>query len=1167
MISFSCPHCGRGLKAKEPLAGRSLRCPGCQQAVTVPAAAPPDHQTIPAPPLPEEEATVPPPPGNQGAAGPTPRARPDLLALLAPPQAPGEIGRLGGHGVLEVLGAGGMGVVFKARDPQLERLVALKAMLPSLASASARQRFLREARAAAAVKHDHVVTIHQVGEDRGAPFLAMELLEGEPLDSRLRREGKLAVGEVLRVGREAAEALQAAHEQGLIHRDIKPANLFLEGRRGRVKVLDFGLARASQQDRQLTQDGAIVGTPAYMSPEQAQGQPVDARTDLFSLGCVLYHACTGEQPFRGSDTISTLMAVVTEQPRPPHEVNPLVPVALSELVMRLLAKKPADRPADASTVAGALAEMAGDRTERVSPLRPLTGGAGGRRRLLLGAAGLGALAVVVIGLVVLWHRGGGPRENDGPDQGKGGRLAAGGDTEPLSRVALVTRPAALRPEVKAWTIETKLPRRSVRALAFHPTDGTLAAGGDDHAIRIYDARTGELRRIILAEQRAGSPNAGLLALAWSPDGKELASGGGDLKVRLWDAASGRVVQSFEGHTGAVNCLAWSPDGKMLAAGDEAGRVHFWDPGAGKHLEPINPGVGPVDSLAWSAGGKWLAISSRAGHHTIRKLCVWTPGVGRTHFQPGGASPTWGASAEDRWVLASAEWDRISFWDADKGKPAGEVRPWSSLDALAYSPAGKLLASAGGNSVRIWSSPERKEVRSWKANLSGSLEARTLTWSPDGKTVAYADLLGISLRDAAGDRSLQIPVHGSWVQGGSLSPDRTGLATLQGNLVKVWDIPGARWRRNLEHKGVWYRLLAWSYGDLVAAAGRRWGGNAMAVLFAAPSGKRLDDKEIDVSSLSWSPNGERLLLREVVGGGPRFGLVVRGAANFKQGLQAPNRFHPAPAHKRPGLAAKGPLAWSPDSKTVAGRAADRAELVRLWSVPGGELRDLPGHKGPVQAVAFSPRADLLASGSNDSTIGLWDLKGGRKIEPLKGHAGPVVGLSWAPGGATLASTGEDGTLRLWDAATGNQRHVRTKGSEAPGPLRWATDGKRIAARQGGLLRIWDAETGKVLHEMAAVVPLHLLEWSRDDRDLVAGRSDGRVDLWNPATGKLRCTLVNLRNDQWLTVGPDGHYDGPPGIESELVYVVQTESGQETLSPQQFAEKYQWKNDPQRVRTAP
>jgi serine/threonine protein kinase len=317
-------------------------------------------------------------------------------AFLAPAQAAEELGRLGPYRVLQVLGAGGMGVVFRAHDPQLDRMVALKAMLPALASRdSARQRFLREARAAAALKHDHIVTIYQVGEDRGVPFLAMEFLEGESLEARWQREGKFPVTEVLRIGREMALGLAAAHARGLIHRDIKPANVWLEGERGRVKILDFGLARAVGEERQLTREGAIIGTPAFMAPEQGRGERVDARSDLFSLGCVLYLMATGVPAFRGTDLISTLMAVATENPRPPRELEPGLPQQLSDLILRLLAKEPGQRPPSAQAVAEDLVRIAAPRGLPAVPRK--------RKKWPI-AVGL-AVCPLVVGLAILWTAG------------------------------------------------------------------------------------------------------------------------------------------------------------------------------------------------------------------------------------------------------------------------------------------------------------------------------------------------------------------------------------------------------------------------------------------------------------------------------------------------------------------------------------------------------------------------------------------------------------------------------------------------------------------------------------------------------------------------------------------------------------------------------------------
>jgi serine/threonine protein kinase len=287
------------------------------------------------------------------------------FAFLAPAMQPDELGRLGPYRILRVLGEGGMGMVFQAKDSTLERLVALKVMKPESSSNDvARKRFLQEARAAASLQHDHIVTIYHVGEDNGVPYLAMQFLLGESLESLLRRKGRLPVAEIIRFGREVAEGLAAAHTQGLIHRDIKPANIWLEElmseHASRVKILDFGLARvASEQSQHLTRPGAVMGTPGYMAPEQARGQGgVDPRCDLFSLGCVLYHMATGREPFRGDDIMATLMALALEEPTPIRELNPEFPAELAELVRRLMAKNPAERPESAAVVSKALGTIA-----------------------------------------------------------------------------------------------------------------------------------------------------------------------------------------------------------------------------------------------------------------------------------------------------------------------------------------------------------------------------------------------------------------------------------------------------------------------------------------------------------------------------------------------------------------------------------------------------------------------------------------------------------------------------------------------------------------------------------------------------------------------------------------------------------------------------------------
>src|SRR5262245_35400625 len=274
------------------------------------------------------------------------------------PRAEGELGRIAHCRVLRLLGAGAMGLVFQAVDERLRRPVALKLLRPRLAQKpDARARFLREGRAMAAITHDHIVPVYHVEEAGTAPFLAMPLLEGRPLSAWLKDNPRPSLATVLRWGREIASGLAAAHERGLIHRDVKPGNLWVEASGERIKILDFGLAYFDRDEVQLTAAGVIVGTPAYMAPEQARGAPPDPRADLFSLGCVLYELCTGEPPFRGDSVLEVLSSLANDEPKPVRTVNPAVPVAVEGLIKRLLAKQPANRPASARDVAERLAEL------------------------------------------------------------------------------------------------------------------------------------------------------------------------------------------------------------------------------------------------------------------------------------------------------------------------------------------------------------------------------------------------------------------------------------------------------------------------------------------------------------------------------------------------------------------------------------------------------------------------------------------------------------------------------------------------------------------------------------------------------------------------------------------------------------------------------------------
>jgi serine/threonine protein kinase len=339
-----------------------------------------------------------------GADGTTSRPRPPAVGVPVgnasgwPPE------RLGQFRIVRELGHGGMGYVFEAEDEKLGRRVAVKVLAPELARRpDAAARFLREARAAAAVEHENVVPILHIGEHGDVPYIVMPLLKGESLAERLKREGALPAAEVVRIGRDVAAGLGAAHARGLVHRDVKPANVWLDAA-GRARVLDFGLARLSDGADGMTDPRALLGTPAYLAPEQLDARPVTPQSDLFSLGATLYECATGVKAFDGPSITAILNAVNTCRPKPPTELNPSLPPVLAALIEKLLKKDPIERPADAGALIAVLGPGAGTPvgtgTTTATWIDPGSRPSVSRRMWLIG----GAVAAVILGVAV-WQIG------------------------------------------------------------------------------------------------------------------------------------------------------------------------------------------------------------------------------------------------------------------------------------------------------------------------------------------------------------------------------------------------------------------------------------------------------------------------------------------------------------------------------------------------------------------------------------------------------------------------------------------------------------------------------------------------------------------------------------------------------------------------------------------
>ncbi|HKB37538.1 MAG TPA: serine/threonine-protein kinase, partial [Gemmataceae bacterium] len=575
----------RGVEALLRLQGQThgfLQVPAAEQLA---APTPPDTPECDA----EDSGTLPPRPD-----GPP-------LDFLAPSRRPGSLGRLGHYEVLEVVGRGGMGVVLRAFDEKLHRVVAIKVLAPQLATTgAARQRFVREARAAAAVSHDHVIDIYAVEDQGPVPYLVMQFVDGPTLHEKLDRGGPLPLREVLRIGRQVAAGLAAAHAQGLVHRDVKPANILLENGVERVRITDFGLARAAD-DASLTQSGLIAGTPAYMSPEQANGEHVDPRSDLFSLGSVLYTLCAGHPPFRAGGTMAVLKCVCEETPRPLREVNPEVPDWLAAIIARLHAKNPAQRYQSAAEVADLLGRhlahlqqpgmtpaapppaVVEPRTERVferSKRHARTG------RFLRFAA---CAALIGVGCVVLYWIFWRPQETETPNGTNGAAQEAPPwkPRPPLTLEELAKLPSPLDalkreamelpedapPELLAVLGDRgrfPLPGRAASHWMAQTGDGRLLAVPYGANILLFETRTGTLLQTLTGHTGAA------YRPAFSPDSKRLASGSPNRILRVWDVATGREELRLTDHKYPVWSVAYDSEGKRLVSADEGGTVKVRD---------------------------------------------------------------------------------------------------------------------------------------------------------------------------------------------------------------------------------------------------------------------------------------------------------------------------------------------------------------------------------------------------------------------------------------------------------------------------------------------------------------------------------------------------------------------------------------------------------------
>ncbi len=1045
------------------------------------------------------------------------------LGFLSASDQPGSIGRLGSYEITREVGRGGMGIVLQGRDTRLDRVVAVKVLAPQLAvGAAARQRFLREAKAAAAVRDEHVVTIYAVEEAAGLPYLVMELIAGMSLQERIDRDASLEVNEILRIGIQTARGLAAAHALGLIHRDVKPANILLENGVERVKLTDFGLARVVD-DASFTQSGIIAGTPHYMSPEQARGEAVDHRSDLFSLGSVLYAMCTGRPPFRAGNTVGVLKRICEDRPSPIREANPNIPEWLVQLIEKLHATEPAQRYQSASEVAALLSRQLAELAQPPSAGHALGREADARAKSALGnVAGTAKESqpprrrwtLVAAALVIL-------------ASGLGLSEATGVTQVVPTVIRIVTGEGTLVVETDP---DVKVIIEGNGNLAFNLAGGqTIRVPTGPYRVKATkDGQPVPLESEMVTISRGGravvkvtheAPSAAISR--WEPPGPGVLDALDAANIPIEKRFSwqpNEVVQVIGSHRGGhwnePTVVVYSPDGKLAASAGYDGHIYVWDPDT-LDLTRILPARGQqvtIWDLAFLPDNRRLLSG---GEDNVVRLWDVESGTEIRQFK-GHSHYVWGiaVSPDGTRALSGAADGTVRLWDVESAHELHRFEGHSGwVLSVAFSPDGsKALSGGSDNTMRLWDLTAKEALHCFEGNTHH--HCRRVRFLSDGRraiSVCHDSTVRLwNLETRQEVHKFKGHTHGVYSIDVTRD-DARAITTGEDRTIRLWDVQtGAELLQLKSPTPFGFSSVALSPdGKKALSAGhdralRLWDLDRAAEIEA---GRAMPVSQC-ASRIGFSQDGRRLVTCMSNG----FATVWDVASGRR--LRTLTKV---------GSYMCGTL--SPDgTRAICGGEWGVSE----WNVETGqELRQFEGTRFVWDfAISRDGRSMITGDqvGSNGS-VRLWEFDSGRELSPLGSHVGHVYAVALSMDGRRALSGGEDKYVRLWDLTSGSLLH-QWQHTSAVWSVALSPDGRYVAAGDdSGYVQLRDLSG--TMPKLVALPKVHsshvrAVFFSPDSQTLASAGYDGRIILRDVASGEVRRTWQFPAWIATASYSPDGRH---------------------------------------------